>query len=182
MAACSLPALSPAITFSSLTVTSCVRLCELCALDRLRTMCLRSHVFKRSQEPTNDDEVVRVNTDLLVFPIRVRDKRGAAADQTYRTGSLAQGSRSCYPGLYLYPGADRVALVFALDQSGSLRDVISQQREAALALFRRFGERSQVAVIQFAEQPRWLHPLAVISAPRARRFSSRQTKSTHCNF
>ena len=38
-------------------------------------------------------------------------------------------------GLYLYPGADRVALVFALDESGSLREIVSQQREAALGLF-----------------------------------------------
>jgi Ca-activated chloride channel family protein len=42
-----------------------------------------------------------------------------------------------------------------LDQSGSLRQIVSEQREAALALFGRFGERSQVAVIRFAEQP-WL--------------------------
>jgi Ca-activated chloride channel family protein len=55
--------------------------------------------------------------------------------------------------LYLYRGADRVALVFALDQSGSLREIVSQQSQAALALFSRFGEKSQVAVIHFAEQP-----------------------------
>jgi Ca-activated chloride channel family protein len=55
--------------------------------------------------------------------------------------------------MFLYPGADRVGLVFALDQSGSLREIVSQQREAALALFGRFGERSQVAVIRFAEKP-----------------------------
>jgi len=54
--------------------------------------------------------------------------------------------------MFLYPGADRVALVFALDQSGSLREIVSQQREAALALFGRFSERSQVAVIRFAEK------------------------------
>jgi Ca-activated chloride channel family protein len=46
-----------------------------------------------------------------------------------------------------------VALVFALDESGSLREIVSQQREAALGLFGRFGERSSVAVMRFAEQP-----------------------------
>src|SRR6185503_5777169 len=56
-------------------------------------------------------------------------------------------------GLFLYHGADRVALVFALDESGSLREIISQQREAALSLFGRFGERSRVAVIRFAQNP-----------------------------
>ena len=41
-----------------------------------------------------------------------------------------------------------VALVSLLDQSGSLREIISQQREAALALFRRFSDRSSIAVLK----------------------------------
>jgi len=61
-------------------------------------------------------------------------------------------------GLYLYQGADRVSLVFALDQSGSVREVMNQQREAALSLFKEFGEKSQVAVINFAEQPKLAAP------------------------
>jgi Ca-activated chloride channel family protein len=63
-------------------------------------------------------------------------------------------------GLYLYPGADRVSLVFALDQSGSLREIVSQQREAAMELFARFGESSQVAVMRFAEKPVMVMPFA----------------------
>jgi Ca-activated chloride channel family protein len=55
--------------------------------------------------------------------------------------------------MYFSPGADRVALIFALDQSGSLREIISQQREAALSLFGRFSDRSSVAVLRFAEVP-----------------------------
>ena len=50
-------------------------------------------------------------------------------------------------------GADRLALVFALDESGSLREIIAQQREAALALFGRFGEKSRVAVLRFSNSP-----------------------------
>jgi Ca-activated chloride channel family protein len=64
-------------------------------------------------------------------------------------------------GLSLYHGADRVALVFALDQSGSLREIVSQQREAALALAGRFGDASQVAVIRFAEKPSLVAPFAM---------------------
>ena len=66
-------------------------------------------------------------------------------------------------GLYLYQGADRVSLVFALDQSGSLREIMDQQREAALALFGRFGEESQVAIMRFAENHNWRFPLDAIS-------------------
>jgi len=63
-------------------------------------------------------------------------------------------------GLYFSPGADRVALLFVLDQSGSLREIISQQRDAALALFARFGERSSVAILRFAEAPSLVVPFS----------------------
>ena len=111
----------------------------------------------RGQEPTNIDEVVKVSTDLLVFPIRVRDKRRQTSTLTERD-LLLKDDEHVTSGLYLYPGADRVALVFALDQSGSLREIVAQQREAALALFGRFGERSRVAVIRFAEKPSLVTP------------------------
>ena len=107
-----------------------------------------------AQEPAADeDEVVRVNTDLLLFPIRIRNKRGiAGAELTERELTLKDKDRVT-TGLYFHPGGDRLAVVFALDQSGSLRDIISQQRDAALALFGRFSERSKVAVIRFSERP-----------------------------
>src|ERR1044071_5773729 len=31
-----------------------------------------------AQQSTDEDDVVRVNTDLLLFPIRIRDKKGQA--------------------------------------------------------------------------------------------------------
>jgi Ca-activated chloride channel homolog len=115
-------------------------------------------IHLQAQEPAVDDEVVKVSTDLLVFPIRIRDKRREAATTLTERDLLLKDNDHVTSGLYLYPGADRVALVFALDQSGSLREIVSQQREAALALFGRFGERSQVAVIRFAEKPSLVAP------------------------
>jgi Ca-activated chloride channel family protein len=56
-------------------------------------------------------------------------------------------------GLYFSAGVDRVALVFALDESGSLREIVGQQQNAAMALFSRFSERSSVAIIRFSETP-----------------------------
>ena len=108
--------------------------------------------FVAAQEPATDDEVLKVNSDLFVFPIRIKDKRGTGAQITESDLSVTDKDHVT-TGLYLYRGADRVALLFALDESGSVRDVISQQRDAALALFQRFGERSKVAVIRFAEKP-----------------------------
>lgn len=104
-----------------------------------------------AQQSTDDDEVVRVNTDLLLFPVRIRDKKGqAVAGLTDQDLSLKDQDQVT-TGIYFAPGADRVAMLFALDQSGSLRQIIEQQREAALALFSRFGERSSVAIVRFSE-------------------------------
>jgi Ca-activated chloride channel homolog len=106
-----------------------------------------------AQQSNDDDEVVRVNTDLLLFPIRIRDKKGHAVAGLTDQDLALKDQDQVTTGLYFSPGADRVALLFALDQSGSLREIISQQREAALALFSRFGERSSVAVLRFSATP-----------------------------
>ena len=135
----------------------------------------------RAQKPTtDDDEVVKVNTDLLVYPIRVRDKRKPAAGALTERDLTLDDADHVTAGLYLYPGADRVALVFALDESGSLREIVSQQREAALALFGRFGERSNVAVLRFAEKPSLVAPFGrdTTSAGEAFKFPARPNQHT----
>src|SRR4030095_14703787 len=135
----------------------------------------------QAQEPrTDDDEVVKVNTDLLVYPIRVRDKRRPAASSLTERDLKLIDDDHVTAGLYLYSGADRVALVFALDESGSLREIVSQQREAALALFSRFGDRSSVAVMRFAEQPSLVAPFGrnTASAGEAFRFPAKPNQHT----
>ena len=109
-------------------------------------------VSAQQQEPS-EDEVVRVNTELLLFPVRLQDKRGQVVSGLTEKDLSLKDNDHVITGLYFSRGADRLALVFALDQSGSLRDIISQQRDAALALFRRFSERSQVAVVHFSDRP-----------------------------
>ena len=112
----------------------------------------------RSQQTVDEDEVVRVNTDLLLFPVRVRDKKGQAVPGLTEQDLLLKDQDQVTAGLYFSPGADRVALMFALDQSGSLRQIISQQQEAALALFSRFGERSSVAILRFSDKASLVAP------------------------
>jgi VWFA-related protein len=133
------------------------RKCALLLSFILTIVCLPNSRVK-AQEPVTADEVVRIDTHLVVFPIRVRDKRGQAVAGLTQTDLTLKDEDSATTGLYLYRGADRVSLVFALDQSGSLREIIDQQRDAALALFGQFGEQSQVAVIRFAEQPQLAIP------------------------
>lgn len=110
-------------------------------------------------QETQPDDVVRVSTDLLLFPVRIRAKRGQVPGLSERDLSLKDDDHIT-TGLYFSPGADRVALLFVLDQSGSLREIISQQRDAALALFARFGERSSVAILRFAEAPSLVVPFS----------------------
>jgi Ca-activated chloride channel family protein len=87
----------------------------------------------------------------LLFPIRLKDKnRPAVTDFSEKDLSLRDPD-GVSSGLYFSAGVDRVALVFALDESGSLREIIAQQQDAAISLFSRFSERSSVAIIRFSE-------------------------------
>jgi Ca-activated chloride channel family protein len=115
--------------------------------------CLSLTAFSQtgSQTIEDDDEVVRVSTELLIFPIRVRDGKGQAVAGLTEKDLRLEDKDKATSGLYFKSGVDRVALVFALDSSGSIQDVIFQQRDAAIALFDRFNDRSSIAILQFAE-------------------------------
>jgi Ca-activated chloride channel homolog len=116
-------------------------------------LCFSIHpVSAAAQDPNEDEDVVRVTTDLLLFPIRIRDKKGQAVAGLTEQDLTIKDQDKVTSGVYFAPGADRVALLFALDQSGSLREIIAQQRDAALALFSRFSDRSSVAVLRFSEK------------------------------
>src|SRR5215204_3238713 len=110
-------------------------------------------VFPSSLPAQETDDVVRVNTDLLLFPIRLKDKNHPVITDFSEKDLSLKDLDGVTSGLYFSAGVDRVALVFALDQSGSLREIVGQQQNAALALFSRFGERSSVAIIRFSETP-----------------------------
>jgi Ca-activated chloride channel homolog len=116
------------------------------------------HPATLAQQNADDEDVVRVNTDLLLFPVRIRDKKGLAVAGLSDQDLSLKDPDQVTTGLYFSPGADRVALMFALDQSGSLRQIIAQQQEAALALFSRFGERSSVAILRFSDRATLVAP------------------------
>jgi Ca-activated chloride channel homolog len=105
------------------------------------------------QAKPEDEEVLSVTTDLLVFTARIRHKRGEEVRSLTEKDLSLKDEDQVTSGLYFSPGVDRVAMVFALDQSGSLREIISQQSDAALGLYQRFSNKSSIAVLQFAASP-----------------------------
>ena len=133
-----------------------------------------------AQQEGDEDEVVRVNTELLLFPIRIRDKKGKPIAGLTEADLTLKDQDQVVTGLYFSPGADRVALLFALDQSGSLREIISQQQDAALSLFSRFNDRSSIAVLRFSNAPLLVQPFTkdVEAARSAFSFYARRDQRT----
>lgn len=108
------------------------------------------------ETPTNapeDEEVVRVRIDLVVVPVYVTDGRGRRVAGLTRQDFEVRDNGRPVEAVHFAAGAERVALLFLLDASGSTREIVTQQSETALALFSRFGERSRVSVLQFRERP-----------------------------
>jgi len=111
----------------------------------------------RAQEPDPID-VIRVRTDLVTVPLTVTGAQGRRiSDLTAGDFLLTDDDRSAKIE-YFASGAQKVALAFVLDNSGSLRDQLSRQRDAALALFSRFGPGSSVAVVRFGQQASLVAP------------------------
>jgi len=103
--------------------------------------------------PQDEEEVVRVRTDLVVIPVYVTDNKGRRVAGLTRQDFQVRDNGRTVETSYFAAGAESVRLLFLLDASGSTREIVTQQRETALALFTRFGARSQVAVTQFRERP-----------------------------
>ncbi|HEX8846003.1 MAG TPA: VWA domain-containing protein [Pyrinomonadaceae bacterium] len=101
---------------------------------------------------------MRVRTDLVTVPVYVTDSRGRrVAGLTQSDFSLRDNGRAVTLS-YFAAGTEHVALAFALDSSGSIREVINAQREAAFKLFSRFGRGSRIAVLHFGERAAFALP------------------------
>src|SRR3954465_10882220 len=83
------------------------------------------------------DDVVRVRTDLVVVPLVVTDSHGRRLPDLQVSDFLLTDNGQSAKVEYFASGTDRVALLFALDTSGSARETLAQQRDAATAIFSR---------------------------------------------
>jgi VWFA-related protein len=88
---------------------------------------------------------------LVAVPVIVTDSHGHRVANLQPAQFTIKDDRGPIKIDYFASGTERVALLFALDASGSARATIGRQREAALALFARFGAGSRVAVLHFAD-------------------------------
>lgn len=127
----------------------------------LLVLLVASSIFHASErrafaqdDPGTDspDEVLRVRTDLVTIPVLVTDSGGRRVHGLAQSDFSVLDNGRAVPLSHFAAGADRVALAFALDTSGSVRELVTQQRDAALRLFQRFGPGSRVAVVHFGEK------------------------------
>lgn len=110
-------------------------------------------VRAQSESDPEAPDVVRVRTDLVTIPLFVTDRNGQRVPGLTLEDFGAQVDGRKLKPQYFAAGTERVALCFALDTSGSARETINRQSEAALALFSRFGPQSRVAVWHFGARP-----------------------------
>ena len=104
------------------------------------------------QTPTEPfEETVRVETNLVSVPAYVTDERGRRVGGLAATDFSVRDEGTEVRLAYFAAGAERVALAFLLDASGSIRDVYARQRETARALLERFGGNSRFAVLFFSD-------------------------------
>jgi len=104
------------------------------------------------------DDVIRIRTDLITVPVAISDSHDhRISGLTAGDFVLLDGGRSAQIE-YFASGAERVALVFLLDNSNSLSGQLARQREAAFGLFSRFGPGSSVALLRFGATVKTVAP------------------------
>jgi Ca-activated chloride channel family protein len=130
-----------------------------------------------AQEP---EDVIRVRTDLVAVPAIVTDSHGRRISDLKSDDFILLDDNRTAKIDYFASGTERVALLFALDASGSARDIFAQQREAARALFSRFGHGSRVAVLHFADFVRLSVPFTKNSeaAEESFNFAAKESRGT----
>ncbi|HEX8888885.1 MAG TPA: VWA domain-containing protein [Pyrinomonadaceae bacterium] len=128
-------------------------------------------------QSTDNDDVVRVRTDLVTVPAYVTDAHGLRVAGLAQTDFAVRDNGQSVALSYFAEGTDHVALLFALDASGSIREVINEQRDAALSLFSRFGHDSRVAVLHFGEEAELTAPFTTDAEKAEAAFNAHSSSS-----
>ncbi len=139
-----------------------------------------SVTIKSAERIQDPEEVIRVRTDLVAVPLIVVDSRGRRVSGLKAEDFVLTDDERKAKIDYFASGTERVALLFALDVSGSARDILAQQREAARALFSKFGPGSRIAVLHFGDFVRLTVPFTgnANSAEQSFNLPAQKTKGT----
>jgi Ca-activated chloride channel family protein len=123
-----------------------------------------ARVLAQEEAQVSPDDVLRVRTDLVTVPALVTDSHGRRVPGLTQSDFSLRDNGSAVELSYFAAGTEHVALCFALDSSGSIREVIARQHDAALKLFSRFGKGSRVAVQHFGERAEMVVPFTTDAA------------------
>ncbi|MEO6391088.1 MAG: VWA domain-containing protein [Pyrinomonadaceae bacterium] len=110
------------------------------------------------QEVENGDVISGSDALLLSVPVFVTDQKGRQATGLTAADLVVIDNGRVRDIAFFGAQARPVDIVFALDDSGSIRDVIAQQQATALDLLRRFDQPSQMALIRFSQESRLAVP------------------------
>jgi len=124
-------------------------------------LCLMSSAPSLIAQEVEPEDVVRVRTDLVTVPVIVTDSRGRRVVGLAQSDFLIHTEGQPQRIGFFATGTSRVALTFLLDASGSAREYLKDQRDAALSLLSRFGSQSEVSVLQFSDTPTVVVPFSV---------------------
>jgi Ca-activated chloride channel family protein len=138
-----------------------------------------SSAIALAQENESPDDVVRVRTDLVTVPAFVTDAHGRLIAGLTQSDFAVRDNGRPLTLSYFAVGTEHVALAFALDASGSIRQVIAQQHSTALELFSRFGHNSRVAVIHFGEKPTLTVPFTTDAGQAQSAFNAHTPSNQH---
>jgi len=119
-----------------------------CLIASVILLSFASSGSAQDQEPV---DVIRVRTDLVAVPVSVIDSHRRYVSTLKAEDFVLTDNGQTAKIDYFASGAEHVGLLFAIDVSGSARNIIEQQRSTALALFSRFGSGSRVAVLHFGD-------------------------------
>src|SRR5437667_5671556 len=108
--------------------------------------------FSQDKEPT---DVIRVNTDLVVFDAQVIDKKTKRIIGDLTKGDFEVSEDGVKQQVsYLSRDELPLSIMLMLDVSGSVRPILHQIRDGALAALQRLKPEDRVAVMAFANTSR----------------------------
>ena len=136
----------------------------LAALLAVSLSATHSQVYSQS----TGDDVIDVRTDLVTVPAVVTDRRRRFVTNLTAADFDIYDDDKPVPFELLAAGVERLALVFAFDASGSVREQVARQEPAARRLLDRFSSDSRIAVLHFDETQRLAAPFTT-NADQVRR-------------